>query len=191
MKSYKNHLLSTKSYGEIQSNFHRPVMRSSAAFPLIHKPGKLSSIYTFMGYWLRKRNINLITVLATVRTVDGKKIASKSLEVNDVKSYVITSFDVLEDYEKEFIGSIELEIFSAVDMVFPYPAITFGIKGLNGLTFVHTCGRIYNDIEDMKSNSEQTVPETGFDVYNGSSYTPFFAFVNGPIAIENKEIELE
>lgn len=191
MKSYKSHLLSTKSFGEIQSKNYRPVMRSSAAFPLIHKPGKLFSIYTFMGYWLRKRNINLVTVLVTVRNVDGKKILQKSLEVDNVKSYILSSFDVLEDNKFEFIGSIELEIFSAVDMVFPYPAITFGIKGTNGLTFVHTCGRIYNDFDDMKSNTEQTVPETGFDVYNGNSYTPFFAFVNGPIAIENEEIELE
>lgn len=191
MKSYKKHLVSTKSYGETLDKDYRPVMRSSAAFPLIHKPGRIKSIYTFMGYWLRKRNINLVTVLATIRTDDGKKIELKSIEVNTVKSYVISSFDLLKDNKEDFVGSIELEIFSAVDMVFPYPAITFGIEGTNGLTFVHTCGRIYNDFEDMKSNSEQNVPETGFDIYNGKSYTPFFSFVNGPIPIENKEIELE
>jgi hypothetical protein len=74
MKSYKKHLVSTKSYGETLDKDYRPVMRSSAAFPLIHKPGRIKSIYTFMGYWLRKRNINLVTVLATIRTDDGKKL---------------------------------------------------------------------------------------------------------------------
>lgn len=191
MKSYKSHLIDTKSYGEHLNSDYRPVMRSSAAFPLIHRPKKLTSFYTFMGYWLRKRKINLVTVLATIRSADGKKIALKSIEVDSIRSYLISSSDILEDPSLDFIGSIEIEVFSAVDMVFPYPAITFGIKGTNGLTFVHTCGRIYNDFEDMKSNSEQQVPETGFDIYNGESFSPFFSFVNGPLAIQNKHIELE
>ena len=42
----------------------------------------------------------------------------------------------------------------------------------------------------MKSNNEQTVAETGFDIYIGKDFAPFF-FWNGPVAIKNKEIELE
>ena len=76
-------------------------------------------------------------------------------------------------------------------MVFPYPAITYALKGINGLTFVHTCGRIYNDFDDLNENKEQLVSETGFDLYMGEEHTPFFSFVNGPIAIENETIELE
>lgn len=191
MKSYQNHLKTTKSFGEIQSVNYRPTMRSSAVFPLIHKPNKIKSIYTFMGYWLRKRNIPIVTVIATVRTEKGEKLTVRSIEVSSVKSYSLSSSDLIEDANKEFLGSIELEIFSAVDMVFPYPAITFALKGLNGLSFVHTCGRIYNDFEDLKSNNEQPVAETGFDVYFDDCYTPFFCFVNGPLEIKNKRIELE
>ena len=191
MKSYKEHLLSTQNYGEKQKVDYRPTMRSSAVFPLIHKPDRIISMYTFMGYWLRKRNIPLVTVLVTVRNKNGKKISIQNIEVKEVKSFEISSLDILKQPNEEFTGSAEIEIFSAVDMVFPYPAITYALKGVNGLTFVHTCGRIYNDFDDLNANNEQLVSETGFDLFIGKDYTPFFSFVNGPIAIENKEIELE
>ena len=191
MKSYTQHLKSTKSYGEEQNIDYRPTMRSSAVFPLLHKPNRLTSIYTFMGYWLRKRNIPLITVLVTVRNKDGEKVSVQSIEVKEIKSFEISSSDLLKNPNAEFTGSAEIEIFSAVDMVFPYPAITYALKGVNGLTFVHTCGRIYNDFDDLNANSEQLVSETGFDLYSGKDYTPFFSFVNGPVAIENEMIELE
>jgi hypothetical protein len=191
MKSYAEHLTSTKSYGEVQNINYRPTMRSSAVFPLLHKPNGLTSIYTFMGYWLRKRKIPLVTALVTVRNKNGEKVGLRSIEVVDVRSFQILSTDLVVNPSEDFTGSVEIEIFSAVDMVFPYPAITFGLKGVNGLTFVHTCGRIYNDFDDLNANSEQSVSETGFDLYIGKEYTPFFSFVNGPIAIVNEKVKLE
>ena len=191
MKSYKNHLITTKSFGETKDISYNPTMRSSAIFPLIHTTKKISSIYTFMGYWLKKRNIAIISVLVTIRDANGKKIKKESIEVNSIKSYSIYSSDLLGEKNNKFFGSIEFEIFSAVDMVFPYPAITFGLKSVNGLTFVHTCGRIYNNFDDIKSNEEYVVPETGFDVFISKKYKPFFIFVNGPIKIKNKKIRLE
>jgi hypothetical protein len=191
MKSYIEHLISSKSYGEAQSVNYRPTMRSSAVFPLLHKPNSLTSIYTFMGYWLRKRKIPLVTALVTARNKDGEKVSVQSIEVVDVRSFEITSTDLVVNPNEDFTGSVEIEIFSAVDMVFPYPAITFALKGKNGLTFVHTCGRIYNNFDDLNANSEQLVSETGFDLYIGKGYTPFFSFVNGPIAINNETVELE
>lgn len=191
MKSYKNHLITTKSFGETKSVSYNPTMRSSAIFPLIHTTKKISSIYTFMGYWLKKRNIPIISVLVTIRDSNGKKIKKESIEVNSIKSYSIYSSDLLGKKNNKFFGSIEFEVFSAVDMVFPYPAITFGLKSVNGLTFVHTCGRIYNNFDDIKSNEEYIVPETGFDIFISKKYKPFFTFVNGPIKIKNKKIRLE
>jgi hypothetical protein len=191
MKSYKNHLIDTKSFGEKKSADYRPVMRSSAIFPLILRKGKLESVYTFMGYWLRKRKINLVTALFTLRDSKGKKLNVVSHEVNSEKSYVVTGSDLFPKVPEKFDGSVEIEIFSSVDMVFPYPAITFGIKGVNGTTYVHTCGRIYNDFDDLNSNSEMAVPETGFDILVGKKYKPFFSFVNGPVPINNSKYEIE
>lgn len=191
MKSYAEVLTSIKSYGEEQKVHYRPTMRSSAIFPLLHKPNRLISIYTFLGYWLRKRNIPFVTALVTIRNKNGEKLSVQSIEVKEIKSFELSSSDLLKNPNEEFTGSTEIEIFSAVDMVFPYPAITYALKGINGLTFVHTCGRIYNDFDDLNGNIEHLVDETGFDLHIGDDYTPFFSFVNGPIAIENETIELE
>jgi hypothetical protein len=191
MKSYKNHLIDTSSFGEQKKIDYRPVMRSSAIFPLILRKGKIESFYTFMGYWLRKRKISLVTALFTLRDSTGKKINVMSYEVNSTKSYVVRANDLFLNVPEKFDGSVEIEIFSAIDMAFPYPAITFGIKGLNGTTYVHTCGRIYNDFDDLNSNNEISVPETGFDILLGKKYKPFFCFVNGPVEIANASYDLE
>lgn len=191
MKSYKEHLRSTNSYGETQSLLKKPTLRSSAVFPLIHKHKRLTSIFTFMGYWLKKREIKKVLVILTTRDAEGSIIFLKKIEVDTDKSYVFLSSDLISGISNDFIGSLEIEIFSIVDMVFPFPAITFAIKGINGLTFVHTCGRIYNNFDDLKSNQEDLVPETGFDLLCGKSYSPFFSFINGPIEINNKKIYLE
>jgi hypothetical protein len=191
MKSYESHLIDTKSFGEKKRLDYRPTMRSSAIFPLIIKKGKIESIYTFMGYWLRKRNISIVTVLFTMRDEQGKKLNVISREIVSSKSYVVSSRDLFSDDPENFIGSVEIEIFSAVDMVFPYPAITFALKSIHGLTFVHTCGRVYNDFDDLKSNNEIVVPETGFDILLGKDYKPFFSFVNGPTSVNSIPYEME
>ena len=190
MKSYQQHLTDTKSFGENQNLKRRPIMRSSAIFPLIFRKEKINSIYTFMGYWLRKRNIPLVTVLFTLRDKGGDKINIKSIVVDLYKSYSFLGSDFFDSSVSEFDGSIEIEIFSAVDMVFPYPAITFALKSINGLTFVHTCGRIYNDFDDLKSNNQILVPETGFDLLIDKNFEPFFSFINGPIKIDSEKYEL-
>ena len=191
MKSYQKHLIDTKSFGENLPLNYRPTMRSSAIFPLIIRKNKIESIYTFMGYWLRKRNIKVVTALITVRDDLGKKINVLSYEINSTKTFVLRSKDFFLDIPQYFNGSLEIEIFSAVDMVFPYPAITFALKGLNGITFVHSSGRVYNDFEDLNSNNEATVSETGFDIFLGKSYRPFFSFVNGPYKIVNTSFIIE
>ena len=57
MKSYINHLKTTRSFGETLPKNYKPTMRSSATFPIQYRAGQLDTICTFMGYWLLKRNI--------------------------------------------------------------------------------------------------------------------------------------
>ena len=121
----------------------------------------------------------------------GKTINVVSYEISECKSYVFKGSSFFKNTPEDFHGSVEIEIFSAVDMVFPYPAITYAIKSLNGFTFVHTCGRIYNDLNDFNINNEQVVPETGFDVILNKNYNPFFSFVNGPEEILSEPFQLE
>ena len=66
-------------------------------------------------------------------------------------------------------------------MVYPYPALVLEYHNEQFNTCVHTIGRIYNDFDDMKENSEFLVPETGFDIHETSDLNSFLSFVNGPI----------
>ena len=116
MKSYKNHLKDTKSFGEEKNLDYKPTMRSSAVFPLIIRSKKIDTIYTFMGYWLRKRNISLVTAVLTARDLNGEKVNVKTYEINSTKSYVFKGSELINKTNKvkNFTGSVEIEIFSAL-----------------------------------------------------------------------------
>jgi hypothetical protein len=184
MKSYYQHLKSTQEFGEAENLLKKPVLRSSAIFPVVHNESYSSSIH-FLGYWLLKRNIQEITLVITLRNSDGKILLRKIQIINQAKAFSINLKNLLEetnlDNLKNFIGSIETEFNSTRDMVFPYPALVLEYHNDNFNTCVHTLGRIYNDIEDLKENDETLVPETGFDIHESNDLTSFLSFVNGPL----------
>jgi hypothetical protein len=180
MKSYYSHLESVKSEGESLKLTQKPVFRSSAIFPVLHNEHQSTKII-FMGYWLLKRDIKEVGLLYTLRTREGEIIARKYLVVDKAKAYTIQLSEFTEINDKDFVGSIEMELFSTRDLVYPYPAFVLVYFGNNFSTAVHTVGRIYNDIEDLKSNEEYKVRESGFDIYAGKGVSPFVAITNGPL----------
>jgi hypothetical protein len=193
MKPYQEHLKSVLSYGENVSLTRKPVFRSSAIFPVIEN-STFSTEILFMGYWLKKRNIPEVTILITLRSQDGTTLLRKSVIINEVKAYKLPILSSLHEAGKsndDFIGSIELEVFSTRDMVFPYPAFVISYLSEVGSTAVHTTGRLYNDVEDMMSNTVYKVPESGFDIYSGEKNHPFFCFVNGAYDNSDKAINYE
>ena len=190
MKSFQNHLRSL-SYNTKNYLQRKPVFRSSAIFPFLINLNLNTKIH-FLGYWLIKRNIKEINILITIRDKKGKIIKRFTKIINQVSAFTI-------DLKKElsikklnlFFGSIELEVFSTQDMVYPYPAFVINLDGTKTSSFVHTCGRIYNDYEDFKSNTKYLTPETGFDISNKKNFKPFFAFVNGKEGLKKTKIYLE
>lgn len=190
MKSFYKFLSSRQEFGESIDVTRKPIFRSSAIFPAIKNNSYTTSIL-FLGYWLLKRKINEVNVLITLRDKEGKILKRNSLIVDSPKSYSIELDSLLENIqyqESEFLGSIEVEIFSTRDMVFPYPALVLNYYGDSFNTCVHTLGRIYNDFEDLSENETIRVPETGFDVYADNDVDSFIAFVNGPLPNSNGSI---
>lgn len=193
MKTFQKFLTSSQAFGEELPTDYKPTFRSSAVFPVKIIPYKLDTIVTFMGYWFLKRQIQEVSVVITLRLQNGKTFKRTSIIINEVKSYNFSMATLFSEYsfEDSFLGSVEIEIFSARDMVFPYPAITFAYKCNLGVSFVHTCGRIYNDILDVSENEQLVVPETGFDIIPDARSIPFFSFVNGPIEHRNELLLFE
>ncbi len=192
MKTYADHLTSTKSFGEAIDPRKKPVVRSSAVFPCVVNESMGTDIL-FMGYWLLKRNMKEISLLATLRSEGGEVINRNFRVINEVRAYRISVQDLLEEIgrEDDFRGSIEIEVFSTQDMVFPYPAFVVCFNSEESATFVHTCGRIYNDFEDLKEASAIAVPETGFDLSPDPGFHPYISFVNGPFAIDEQSVDVE
>jgi hypothetical protein len=190
MKTYKQHLITIKSFGEKLDPIKKPTFRSSAIFPVINNKFLETNIM-FLGYWLIKRKILEVTVLITLRNQKGVIIKRESMIIDKIKSYKISIRKMINSRNTNFVGSLELEVFSTRDMVFPYPAFVINYLSKKSSTFVHTCGRVYNDFEDLKLNSDIQVPEAGFDVIPNDNFLPFFAFVNGPIPILKKIIDIE
>ena len=188
MKSYQNHL---KSINNGKNYIQRkPIFRSSAIFPFLINKELNTNIY-FLGYWLIKRKIKEVSLLITLRNNTGNIIKRESILIDKVKSFNLSIKKYLQVKKNEHIfGSIELEIFSSQDMVYPFPAFVINLKGSSTSSFVHTCGRVYNDIADLESNNSELTPESGFDISEKKNCAPFFSFVNGPKKIIDEKINL-
>ncbi len=191
MKSYYQHLSSTQEFGEKENILKKPILRSSAIFPVVHNEFYTSTIH-FLGYWLLKRNIPEITLVITLRSANGEVLLRQNQIINNPKAFSIILEKLLNEINFErnyFLGSIETEFHSTRDMVFPYPALVLEYQNQQSNTCVHTLGRIYNDLEDLKENNDVQVPETGFDIHETDDLTSFLSFVNGPL--ENKDGVIE
>ncbi len=192
MKSYKDHLISTKSIGEKVDLGRRPVYRGSAIFTVMSNK-YLDTRILFMGYWIVKNKIDELGLLITLRNQYGNIIYRKHNQITTASTKEINIKNLLieKGYSHEdFLGSIELEVFSCRDLVFPYPAFVVNYFNEYGSSIVHTTGRIYNDIEDLESN-EFNVKECGFDIFPGTDFDPFFTFVNGHSRTKASHLKIE
>jgi len=190
MRSYYSHLQAVKSTGEEVLITQKPTFRSSAIFPVLHN-NDYSSKVVFMGYWLLKRNIKEIGLLYTLRSAEGTILSRKYLLIDSAKAFSIQLSEFSDSIDTNFIGSLELEIFSTQDLVYPYPAFVLIYFGDHFSTAVHTVGRIYNDMEDLAKNEEYKVRESGFDIYGNDNLSPFVAFTNGPVKNDQPQITYE
>jgi hypothetical protein len=192
MKSYYQHLKSTKEFGEKENLTKKPVLRSSAIFPVIQNQYYTSSIH-FLGYWLLKRNISEVNLTIILRNIDGKILLKKIEIIDTAKAFAINLDTLLLEINSikntNFIGSIETEFNTTDDMVFPYPALVLEYHNEEFNTCVHTLGRLYNDSDDMDENNENLVPETGFDIHETNDLHSFLSFVNGSLQNEDGYIE--
>ena len=126
MKSFYEHLRSRHEFGEKIDYKKKPILRSSGIFPVV-KNKSYSSRILFLGYWVIKRKIPEVSFLVTLRNDTGIILMREFFTIKNPKSYTINLDSLLEKTlisdKSNFLGSIEVEIFSTQDMVFPYPAL--------------------------------------------------------------------
>ncbi len=192
MKSYHKHLETTRTLEKAPSSDRKPVFRSSAIFPVVQKKDFFTRI-CFLGYWVLKREIREVAFLYTLRNLKGEILKRDTWTIDTGKAFVIELSSLLGKIDfhpdETFYGSVELEIFSTQNLIYPYPAFVLSYYNENFSTSVHTASRIYNDVEDWRENDETSVPESGFDIYGDDDLSPFIAFTNGPFAEAGPKID--
>lgn len=193
MKSYKDHLENFNTHSNQKKILlNKPVFRSSAIFPIKLK-SSLNVNILFLGYWFLKRNIQKIKVLVSVRKISGELVVRETMNIFATKAYNISVKAILKknNINNFDLGSIELEVFSLENLFYAYPAFVVNYFNKKFSTFVHTCGRNFNDYEDAKTNTKILVPETGFDILPNDDLIPFFSFVNSPEGLKNVRLKLK
>ena len=189
MKTYSQHLSGTGQTSKVDI-IRKPVLRSSAIFPfLINK--KIDNKFLILGYWLLKRNIKEVLLLITIRSQQGNIIFRNKIIIDQIKAYNFSLKKMLRFVKGTMTGSVEFEIFSTQDLFYPYPACVLEASSKDCSTFVHTCGRVYNDFEDLKNNSSFKPPESGFDILPNKKVKHFFSFVNGTTPIKNEILKIK
>lgn len=193
MRSYYAHLENAVVPNNVKIP-PKPVFRSSAIFPMFSFPGNSARIL-FMGYWILKRHIHEIAAQINLRSREGYLLNRSSLVIQEPKTYRIELTDQLKaaglSVDEPFVGSLEVEFFSTVNLVFPFPAVVVNYYGPAFSSVVHTAQRIYNDFEDMHNNSQTHVPEAGFNIYADEDHEPFFSIINGTEAVHNAVVSME
>lgn len=191
MKTYIQHLKSLK-LGKIKNKEKIPVLRSSAVFPCILNKA-LNTKILFMGYWMIKKNIKIITMKYKLRDQYGKLLISETHKIDKIKAYTISIKDLISKKKLgiNFLGSIEIEFLSKKDLFYPYPACVISLEYTNGSSFVHSIGRIYNNSIDEKENSKISAPESGFDILPSVNFLPFVSFVNGPKKLKKQKLKVK
>jgi|694.fasta_scaffold00765_11 hypothetical protein len=193
MRSYYEHLETAAGVHKTAVLPH-PTVRSSAIFPVLNQPD-ISTRLLFMGYWILKRHIHEILAVINLRSSTGELLGRQVFTINQAKTYRIELKEQLAlagfSSDTPFMGSLEIEFFSTVNLVFPYPAVVVNYYGPKFSTVVHTAQRVYNDFEDLARNSQTAVPESGFNIYADEEREPFIALINGTESVEDAPISVE
>jgi hypothetical protein len=164
-------------------SFRKPAFRSSGLFP-IYEDADIHTRLTFLGYWPLRSKGRDVGIFVTVRDEYGAPVLRKHFNVSAPQVYALDIRELMADSPERIPahGSIEMEVFSSGDLVFPFPAVVLNYYGDNFSTVVHTSQRVFNDAEDAANSLTFRVPEGGFNIYGSQDMEPFVDIINGPNA---------
>ena len=129
--------------------------------------------------------------MITLRNSEGEKIY-RDFFVLDRYVYQFNVGDMVAalDLCTEFIGSFEVELFSNHDLKFPFPAIEVFYETPDGISFVHSNQRVFNNIEDMDRSSALNPWQTGFDIYLNDKWSGYLTIISGPREAKDSKARL-
>ena len=150
------------SYADLS---YLPAFRASGLFFAIVDERTTTRV-SFVNYWREKNHNSSVGALVTLRDAAGLTLARHFFPV-DGYVYQIDVRDLLEP-AGSFVGSLEVELFSSEDLKFQFPALTVFYETPDGISFVHTNQRTYNNAEDRERSGVFNPWQSGFDLCFGN-----------------------
>lgn len=165
----------TEGFGE--------VLRSSAIF-YVRQSCVMTTTISFMDYWKAKRGLD-VAVVATVRAMTGRLISRNRLHFLEGK---VINYQPNLGGESE--GSVEIEILSTKNLVFPYPALMAIYETKETVSMVHSYARAYSrhEIEDGQTVTHGN--ESNWTMRDSTEARSFCIFHNGAREHPAQELRL-
>ncbi len=163
-----------------QGNFGE-VLRSSAIFYVINSK-TIKTTISFSNYWKYKNNLDVCVIL-NLRNLKGKLFDRKLINFDDT--------DVCNySPPKSFEGSVEVEVFSIVNMRIPYAAIMAVYEANNSISMVHSYARIYSAHEIEEKRTIVDGEESCWTVRDTGDITSFAVIHNGATKQKKQKLKL-
>ena len=171
------------------------VTRSAAVFYFCHDENMTTQIH-FMNYWVEKKKVVDITMRITLRIMSGETIYEKQTKITSQGAHIIELGELLKEAQltkKISEGSIEIEFFSAENLVIAYPAAIVRYVGNNWHTLSHSTPRYFSKSSgdnELRLSEIQKAEEGNITINNDDEYEPFFIIHNGGKSIPQTNIEI-
>ncbi len=161
------------------------VLRSSALFYYRSKKASFSTTYSFMNYWKRKRGLH-VAIIASLRDMSGRLVRREELKFSEGEVLNYRPCGKEEDFE----GSVEIEIFSTQNLVIPYAAIMAIYETFQGVSIVHSYGRVYSTHEIEEGRTITQGEEACWTLRDDAETHSFGVFHNGHHRCESQVVDL-
>lgn len=168
---------------------HMPVFRASALFYAVDDE-RTRTYVSFLNYWREKNANSRVSALVSLRDHEGKLLRRLHFPIERA-AYTIRSSDLLEGLRSgPFQGSIEVEVFSDSDLKFAFPAMLVFYETPDGVSYVHSNQRVFNNRDDERRSSPLNPAQSGFDVRFDGGRKSYLWIVNGPVELDRGDLAL-
>lgn len=176
---------------------HQPstdIRRSSALFYVLQSQTVSTELLLF-NYWRHKRGIEGLTLSFTLRSAAGQTlyVDSSPLEFGGAKTLRISELLSSAKLPLALEGSIEVEVFSPVNLVIPYPAVIVRYHGQGWHSTTHSYSRILSESSGDSRERMEAVQETSegnWTIHPDKRLETFFVIHNGPRATEAHNLRM-
>tara|TARA_B100000787_G_scaffold166533_1_gene151902 strand:+ start:3 stop:1424 length:1422 start_codon:yes stop_codon:yes gene_type:complete len=153
------------------------IFRSSSIFYI---PSKVKTTISISNYWEFKNNLK-ISLLMTVRNVNGKTVSRKEIYFSSSNVISISKFGITE-------GSVEIEAFGNTNLRIPYAAVMAIYEADNSISMVHSYTRNHSLIELEDKNCILSARESCWTIK--PKFINKGVFHNGHISIDKQKAKL-